>query len=208
MRPPRRPGVIAPGARRAAMPGFVEPCHPKIGVPPEEGQWAHEIKFDGYRLQAHIGNSRITLFTRRGFDWTNRFASLAAALSKLPAQRAILDGELVVPDENGIPDFHLLEADIAAGRDDRMVYYTFDVLYPMLGENARSELAAGLGAATADCMELRVDDHQCTTIPGLYAVGDVVQGLNQISVAAGQAAVAATRIHNQLPPVLRERPAN
>ena len=86
--------------------------------------------------------------------------------------------------------------------------YTFDVLYPMLGENARSELAAGLGAATADCMELRVDAHQCTSIPGLYAVGDVVQGLNQISVAAGQAAVAATRIHNQLPPVLRERSAN
>lgn len=75
----------------------------------------------------------------------------------------------------------------------------FDVVYPMLGESARSELAASLGAETADCMELVVDAHQCTSVPGLYAVGDVVRGLNQISVAAGQAAVAATRIHNTLP---------
>jgi thioredoxin reductase (NADPH) len=78
-----------------------------------------------------------------------------------------------------------------------------DVFYPMLGENARSELAAGLGAATAQCQELVVDRHQCTTVPGLYAIGDVVQGLNQIAVAAGQAAVAATRIHNALPWALR-----
>jgi thioredoxin reductase (NADPH) len=77
--------------------------------------------------------------------------------------------------------------------------YPFEVMYPMLGETARSDLAAGLGAATADCAELVVDDFQCTSVPGLYAIGDVVRGLNQISVAAGQAAVAATRIHNTLP---------
>jgi thioredoxin reductase (NADPH) len=82
-----------------------------------------------------------------------------------------------------------------------------DVFYPMLGETARSELAAALGAETADCAKLAVDDHQCTTVPGLYAVGDVVRGLNQIAVAAGQAAVAATRIHNQLPPVYRAAPS-
>lgn len=78
-----------------------------------------------------------------------------------------------------------------------------DVLYPMLGETARSELAATLGADTADCHELVVDAHQCTTVPGLYAIGDVVRGLNQIAVAAGQAAIAATAIHNKLPWTLR-----
>lgn len=82
-------------------------------------------------------------------------------------------------------------------------HYHVDVLYPMLGETARSELAAQLGAETADCAQIVVDDHQCTTVPGLYAIGDVVRGLNQISVAAGQAAVAATRIHNTLPWSLR-----
>ena len=74
--------------------------------------------------------------------------------------------------------------------------HEFDVLYPMLGETTRSDLAVALGADTADCMELVVDAHQQTCVPGLYAIGDVVRGLNQISVAAGHAAVAATRIHN------------
>lgn len=81
--------------------------------------------------------------------------------------------------------------------------YEFDVMYPMLGETARSELAAKLGAETADCGELVVDAFQATSVPGLYAIGDVVRGLNQISVATGQAAIAATRIHNTLPWSLR-----
>lgn len=81
-----------------------------------------------------------------------------------------------------------------------------DVFYPMLGEVARSELAVSLGAKTSDCAELVVDDHQCTSVPGLYAVGDVVCGLNQIAVANGQAAVAATRIHNHLPRTMRAAP--
>jgi thioredoxin reductase (NADPH) len=75
-----------------------------------------------------------------------------------------------------------------------------DVVYPMLGETARSALASGLGAACDPCGKLVVDDHQRTTVPGLFAAGDVAFGLNQISVAAGQAAVAATAIHNSLPP--------
>lgn len=83
--------------------------------------------------------------------------------------------------------------------------YEFDVMYPMLGETARSELAVQLGAETGDCGELVVDDFQCTNVPGLYAIGDVVRGLNQISVAAGQAAVASTRIHNTLPWTLRPK---
>jgi thioredoxin reductase (NADPH) len=82
--------------------------------------------------------------------------------------------------------------------------YGCDVFYPMLGESARSELAASLGATTAQCQELVVDSFQCTSVPGLYAIGDVVQGLNQIAVATGQAAIAATRIHNTLPWALRE----
>jgi thioredoxin reductase (NADPH) len=85
--------------------------------------------------------------------------------------------------------------------------HEFDVMYPMLGETARSELAAALGAETAECGELVVDDFQRTSVPGLFAVGDVVHGLNQISVATGQAAVAATRIHNTLPWSLRQRQA-
>jgi thioredoxin reductase (NADPH) len=81
--------------------------------------------------------------------------------------------------------------------------HAFDVLYPMLGENARSRLAAELGAKLGDCGDLVVDIHQRTTVDGLYAIGDVVVGINQISVSTGQAAVAATDVHNQLPACLR-----
>jgi thioredoxin reductase (NADPH) len=85
--------------------------------------------------------------------------------------------------------------------------YSADVFYPMLGENARSTLAAKLGAQTAHCDEIVVDGHQATSVPGLYAIGDVAVGLNQIAVATGGAARAAVRIHNQLPPALRRPPA-
>jgi thioredoxin reductase (NADPH) len=81
----------------------------------------------------------------------------------------------------------------------------FDVFYPMLGENARSGLASALGVETAECDKIVVDDHQRTSVPGLYAIGDVVRGLNQIAVAAGQAAIAATTIHNALPWALRPK---
>jgi thioredoxin reductase (NADPH) len=82
--------------------------------------------------------------------------------------------------------------------------HAFDVLYPMMGENARSLLAQSLGARVGDCGDLLVDGHQRTNIDGLYAVGDVVVGINQISVSTGQAAVAATAVHNGLPPCLRQ----
>ena len=81
--------------------------------------------------------------------------------------------------------------------------YECDVFYPMLGQTARSGLAAALGAETAECDTLLVDDHCRTSVPGLYAIGDVTRGLNQIAVATGQAAIAATTIHNTLPWALR-----
>lgn len=74
----------------------------------------------------------------------------------------------------------------------------FDVIYPMLGENPRSELGTHIGARCNKDGKLIVDRHRRTTITGLYAAGDVVQELNQISVAMGQAAIAATGIHDQL----------
>lgn len=74
----------------------------------------------------------------------------------------------------------------------------FDVLYPMLGYQLRIELALQCGARTDASGQLEVDARQCTSVPGLYAVGDVGGSINQISVAMGQAAVAATAVHNRL----------
>ena len=75
-----------------------------------------------------------------------------------------------------------------------------DALYPALGCIVRSDLATGLGASSTENGNLEVDDHQRTTIDGLYAAGDVVTDLHQLSVAFGHAAIAATDIHNRLPP--------
>jgi thioredoxin reductase (NADPH) len=74
----------------------------------------------------------------------------------------------------------------------------FDVVYPALGLHARSELVIGLGAEHDEDGMLTVDDHQRTSVPGLYAVGDVVPGLAQIGVAMGQAAIAASTINSSL----------
>jgi thioredoxin reductase (NADPH) len=76
--------------------------------------------------------------------------------------------------------------------------YRFDMMYSALGVRYRSGLAIALGAETDDMGALLIDCHSQTTVPGLYAAGDVTQGLNQIVVAMGEAAKAATRIHNSL----------
>jgi len=75
----------------------------------------------------------------------------------------------------------------------------YDTLYPALGSDSQSQLAQALGAAVDDEGALRTDAHQQTSVDGLYAIGDVVSALNQIAVAVGHAAVAATAVHNRLP---------
>jgi bifunctional non-homologous end joining protein LigD len=130
-RPPARFNAsVVPGAKPAPFPGFVEPSHPTLREKAPSGErWVHEIKFDGYRAQAHLRNGRPTIHTRRGYDWTQRFRPIADALAALPAKDLILDGEAVVADSRGVPDFGLLHADLAAGRKDRLFYYAFDLLY-------------------------------------------------------------------------------
>jgi len=96
--------------------------------PPSAANWIHEIKFDGYRLEARLDHRKVLLLTRKRQDWTKRFPSVAAAVAALPAQTALLDGEVVVEDEHGISNFSLLQTDLKEGRD-RFVYYVFDLLY-------------------------------------------------------------------------------
>ena len=80
----------------------------------------------------------------------------------------------------------------------------FDAIYPAMGCDVRSELAAALGVACSENGDVPVDQHQRTSVEGFYAVGDVVKALNQVAVAFGQGAIAATDVHNAL---LREHPA-
>ena len=118
------------GTKPGMLPAFVEPSLATLSDRAPAGErWIHEIKFDGYRMQGRIDGKEIKLLTRNGLDWTKRFASVAKALAKLGLGSALLDGEIVVEDAAGISSFASLQADLQAGRQDRFVYYAFDILY-------------------------------------------------------------------------------
>jgi bifunctional non-homologous end joining protein LigD len=119
------------GASESPMPGFVEPMLATLSKTPPSGErWLHEIKFDGYRLQAHIEDGKVTLWTRGGLDWTKKFGDgLQEALGNLPLRTAVIDGELVAENASGVSEFSLLQADLSDGRSDRFAYYAFDCLY-------------------------------------------------------------------------------
>ena len=117
-------------AARADAPAFIEPSLATLrDKAPQGEEWIHEIKFDGYRAQAHLEGANTTIYTRRGYDWTDRFEAIAMSLRKLRIKRAIFDGEIIVPDERGASDFHRLQEDLARKRDGRFVYFIFDLLY-------------------------------------------------------------------------------
>lgn len=119
------------GARAAALPDFLPPVLATlVQTVPKGSRWLHEIKLDGYRIEARIDHGRVQLLTRTGLDWTERFGErMIASLKGLPVQTALLDGEIVVESGNGSSDFSLLQQDLSAGRDDRFTYYVFDLMH-------------------------------------------------------------------------------
>jgi bifunctional non-homologous end joining protein LigD len=113
--------------KRSEMPGFIPPQLATLkSKAPKGEQWIHEIKYDGYRVQVHLNSGRKKVFTRNGLDWTKRFTEIAGALA-IPGQ-AIIDGEVVVVHE-GRTNFSELQAELAAGRQGRLIYYAFDLLW-------------------------------------------------------------------------------
>ena len=103
------------------------------------------------------------------------------AVVRDPAEEIVLDGNEIRA--------------VVAGTGET---WSFDAIYAALGSSPRSALAVSLGAEAGEGGAVRVDDHQQTSVEGLYAAGDVVEGLAQVSVATGHAAIAATAIHNAL----------
>ncbi len=134
-------------------------------APPVGALWVHEIKYDGYRIQAHIEAGDVRLYTRKGLDWTGRFAAIAKALRALKLKSAILDGEVVVEDEHGASNFVMLVDDLKAGRSARMVYCAFDIMYlnghdmRALSLLQRKDLLSGVLAKTGKASCLRYSEH-------------------------------------------------
>jgi bifunctional non-homologous end joining protein LigD len=118
------------GAQKKLLPAFIEPSLASPCTRPPSGpKWVHEIKYDGYRTQARIDGGKVQLLTRKGLDWSKRFERIATALKALPLASAWLDGEIVVEDAGGISSFNALQADLSAGRQDRLIFHVFDLLY-------------------------------------------------------------------------------
>src|SRR5207302_3705795 len=94
---------------------------------PPGADWCHEIKFDGYRVQLRVESGEVTLKTRKGLDWTEKFSAIAKEASPLPD--VLIDGEIVALDHNGAPHFSTLQAALSDGKTERLIFFAFDLLF-------------------------------------------------------------------------------
>jgi bifunctional non-homologous end joining protein LigD len=127
--PAKRAAVKANRTGRAAkLPDFIAPelCT-SVERPPAGDGWVHEIKFDGYRVQMRIENGEVSLKTRKGLDWTEKFSAIAKQAGRLPD--AIIDGEIVALDHNGHPNFASMQAALSDGKTNDLIFFAFDLLF-------------------------------------------------------------------------------
>jgi bifunctional non-homologous end joining protein LigD len=167
------PGLIQPTKTSAAkpkavtkLPAFIEPQLTKpMEKPPAGPGWAHEIKFDGYRMQLRTERGKARLLTRKGLDWSAKFPEIVAAGAKLGD--GIIDGEVVALDHTGAPDFAALQAAISEGKTGDLVYFVFDQLFegkedlrPLPLEQRKARLQAHVDDAPEN---IRFVDHFITS---------------------------------------------
>jgi bifunctional non-homologous end joining protein LigD len=153
---------LAKAEEDAEMPTFIDPQLTKpVEKPPTGPGWAHEIKFDGYRMQLRTQGGRATLKTRKGLDWSAKFPEIAAAGARLGD--GIYDGEVVALDHTGAPDFAALQAALSDGKTQNLVFFIFDQMFsgtedlrPLPLEARKQRLQGALKSAPAN---LRYVDH-------------------------------------------------
>ncbi|HEX9202306.1 MAG TPA: DNA polymerase ligase N-terminal domain-containing protein, partial [Acidobacteriaceae bacterium] len=160
---------------KESQPSFLSPqLAQQAESPPANDGWLHELKLDGYRIQARKDSSKVQLLTRKGLDWTNRMPAIAAEVARLPADKVTLDGEVVVLREDGTTSFADLQAAFQNNaRNPQLTYFAFDLLH-LNGHNPRNlplrdrkALLSELIAPIADDI-LRLSDHIETDGPTLF----------------------------------------
>ena len=163
---PRSTAALA-NAPRERIPGFIAPeLALSAKSAPSGAGWLHELKLDGYRIQARKDGPRVQLLTRTGLDWTHRMKKIAEQVRDIPATTAILDGEVVVLADNGTTSFADLQAAFQEGANKPLTYFAFDLLHlddhnlralPLIDRKA---LLAQLVKNTGDI--LRFSEHVAT----------------------------------------------
>ncbi|MET3335267.1 MULTISPECIES: DNA ligase D [Bradyrhizobium] len=153
------------GKKVTEMPDFVPPqlCT-SVERPPGGEGWCHEIKFDGYRVQLRVEDGKATLKTRKGLDWTDKFASIANEAAALPD--VMIDGEIVALDHDGAPNFSSLQAALSDGKTEELIFFAFDLLFAEdldfrrlpLGER-KARLKQLLGARKRKSAQIRYVEH-------------------------------------------------
>ena len=154
------------GPKKAGkMPEFVEPqlCQLVERAPGAAG-WAHEVKFDGYRLQLRVEGGKAVVRTRKGLDWTRKFAATAEAAEGLPD--CIIDGEACALDSHGAPDFAALQAALSDGKSEDLIFFAFDLLFadgedlrPLPLSDRKTRLKALLGGVKGKHPRIRFVEH-------------------------------------------------
>nr|WP_315448188.1 DNA ligase D [uncultured Pseudomonas sp.] len=152
-KPRKKASGTLTGAHKAKIPAQLKPQLATLVDSAPEGDWSYEIKFDGYRIMARIEGEQVQLFTRNGHDWTHKLPKQAEALAALKLESAWLDGEMVVADEHGVPDFQALQNAFDSGSSANILYYLFDMPYlngvdlrEVAVEERRAALSTVLGA--------------------------------------------------------------
>ncbi|WP_456617974.1 MULTISPECIES: DNA ligase D [unclassified Bradyrhizobium] len=124
----KKPTTATTASEVSEMPDFVAPqlCT-SVERPPSGEGWYHEIKFDGYRVQLRVEDGKATLKTRKGLDWTDKFASIAKEADALPD--VMIDGEIIALGHNGAPNFSSLQAALSDGKTGDLIFFAFDLLF-------------------------------------------------------------------------------
>lgn len=135
---PRRKKPKLKKIRKTKLPDFIAPqLALQSEIPPSGKDWLHEIKFDGYRTLCHKNKSQIKLLTRSGLDWSHKYKCIKQECAKIPADTALLDGEIVWVDNKGVSHFQGLQNSLDSQRSDDLLYYVFDLLH-LNGEDLRA----------------------------------------------------------------------
>ncbi|PZF81319.1 ATP-dependent DNA ligase, partial [Micromonospora endophytica] len=128
------------------------------GIPSDSADWLYELKFDGYRLLARLDGDTVNLHTRNGHDWSAKLPHLVEAFGRLPAKCAWVDGEVVVLDKHGVPDFQALQNAFDGDATGGIVFYAFDLPF-IGGRDLRREPLSVRRALLAQLMATADDDH-------------------------------------------------